>query len=342
MDMDERKRKVLTAIVNLYTAEGEPVGSNLLSQYLDLRVSSATLRNEMAALTRLGLLIQPHTSAGRVPSLEGYRYYMENLMKTERIAPADKQRVDELFGGLNYDTEKLLQGAAAGLSEMTGYTAIATSPHRPDMVVAHYEVLQVGRYSAAIVGVSQAGVVASRVANARRSLTAEDIHLMGLVMNTYLTFVSPRDMTPERTGEMVASLGTRAVDLAPLFTGAVRLLGDMGSSRLYIEGQERLLDYPELDTSLRGIISLFGAHKDMEALITRGNADTQCLFGTEIPGYYLPGLCLLSAKYAAGGGMTGAVALAGPARMDYLKLIPLMKYFTGMLSRAVSTGGKED
>lgn len=342
MDIDERKRKVLTAIVNIYTQQGEPVGSNLLSQYLDLRVSPATLRNEMAALTRLGFLVQPHTSAGRVPSLEGYRYYMEHLMHSERISPADKQRVDELFATLNYDTEKLAQGAAAGLSEMTGYTSIITTPSRPDTAVAHYEIIQVGRYSAAILAVSQTGVVATRVANAKRDLTAEDMKLLSYAMNTFLTFITPGDITQERARELVLALGGRAGELMPVISGAIRLLGDMGVSHLYVEGQERLLDYSELDTSLRGIISLFGDERGLESLITQGSAEVQCVYGAEIPGYYLPGLCLLSAKYSAGGGMTGALALAGPARMDYLKLIPLLKYFTGKLGQTFSTGGKEE
>ena len=117
MTMDARKQRVLQAIVALYGLEGEPVGSSVLANYFDMAVSSATLRNEMAALTKLGLLEQPHTSAGRVPSAKGYRYYLDNLLTDDQpLDRVTRARVDAVFASLDHEPEKLAQGAAKALA----------------------------------------------------------------------------------------------------------------------------------------------------------------------------------------------------------------------------------
>jgi len=343
MQIDERKQKILATVIRLYSADGEPVGSGLLSEYLDLQLSTATLRNEMAALTKLGLLMQPHTSAGRVPSMHGYRYYADYLMSFEPLASKDKQLIDEIFTYLDYELERLLQGAAAAFSEITGYTAMVSSPRQPDFGIVHFDVLQVGRYTVALVGVSQNGAVFMRVANARESLTADDITFLSVFLNTQMTYLSSKDITQDKITALARKLGARAQALLPVLSCAVGLLGELHDPHVYVESLENLLDYRDLDVSLRGIIALFGDKRVLENIITQGGPeDIQILFGEELPAYYLPGFCLLSAQYAAGGGKFGAVALAGPSRMQHTKLIPLLKYFTEKLGQAVAGGGKKE
>lgn len=129
MTMDARKQRVLQAIVALYGLEGEPVGSSVLANYFDMAVSSATLRNEMAALTKLGLLEQPHTSAGRVPSAKGYRYYLDNLLTDDQpLDRVTRARVDAVFASLDHEPEKLAQGAARALAQISGCTAAISTP----------------------------------------------------------------------------------------------------------------------------------------------------------------------------------------------------------------------
>ena len=134
MAMDDRKRRVLQAVVTLYGIDGEPVGSGLLCRYFDSAVSSATLRNEMAALTKLGLLEQPHTSAGRVPSAKGYRYYLDHMDAPAALPAAEKRKIDRLFAGMDYEPDKLTQSAAKALSDWAGFTVVATTPAAPDLV----------------------------------------------------------------------------------------------------------------------------------------------------------------------------------------------------------------
>ena len=140
MTMDARKQRILEAIVAIYSTGGEPVGSGLLASHFDMALSSATLRNEMAALTKLGLLEQPHTSAGRVPSPKGYRYYLDHLLEAPAaiaLSAADRENIDRLFADMDVEPEKLAQSAARALADYTGCAAVATTPQAEDLCIAH-------------------------------------------------------------------------------------------------------------------------------------------------------------------------------------------------------------
>ena len=176
MTMDARKQRILEAIVAIYSTGGEPVGSGLLASHFDMALSSATLRNEMAALTKLGLLEQPHTSAGRVPSPKGYRYYLDHLLEAPAaiaLSAADRENIDRLFADMDVEPEKLAQSAARALADYTGCAAVATTPQAEDLCIAHFEVVQVGRYSAAVLAVTSSGGVRTRVARIHTGLTRQ-------------------------------------------------------------------------------------------------------------------------------------------------------------------------
>ena len=221
--MDDRKRRVLRAIVTLYGADGEPVGSGLLAEQFGHAVSSATLRNEMAALTKLGLLEQPHTSAGRVPSAKGYRYYIDNLLDTGARLPAEEKRqIDLLFREMDYDPERLAESAARALADLTGYCVVATTPKSEDLCIAHYEVMQVGRYTAAVLAVTNAGGVRTRTAKLDFALRPGDAQRLSQALNTYLTFRSAADVREEQMRTAAQSLGSAVY--YPVLSAAVTLL----------------------------------------------------------------------------------------------------------------------
>ena len=189
MTMDARKQRILEAIVAIYSIGGEPVGSGLLASHFDMALSSATLRNEMAALTKLGLLEQPHTSAGRVPSPKGYRYYLDHLLEAPAaiaLSAADRENIDRLFADMDVEPEKLAQSAARALADYTGCAAVATTPQAEDLCIAHFEVVQVGRYSAAVLAVTSSGGVRTRVARIHTGLTREDADEMARLLNSSL------------------------------------------------------------------------------------------------------------------------------------------------------------
>lgn len=336
MGMDERKRRILAAVVSLYADAGEPVGSNLLCNYLDMAVSSATLRNEMAALTKLGLLEQPHTSAGRVPSMEGYRYYIENLLEPETgLTAAEKDRIDRAFEGFDYEPERLAKATAKEISAMTGYTAIATTPKSDDVKVAYFNVIQTGRSNAAVLSVSSVGGVATRVAATERPLTGDDIASITSYLNRTLCFVSKDDINPLTETLLKEGLGAQQA-LWPILAAALRLLQGAGRGKVFIAGQEKMLNWPELEPSLKSCLKLLGNTEELQRLISPTTSRTAVLLGDELEEGKLPGAAIATKRYLAGGGRTGTIALLGPSRMPYFKVLPQLEYFAAKLGTAMT------
>ncbi len=343
--MDERKRRVLSAIVSLYAADGEPVGSNLLRQYFDMAVSSATLRNEMAALTKLGLLEQPHTSAGRVPSMAGYRYYIENLMGQDgqrpQLTDREKQRIDDAFENFDYEPERLAKSAAKELAKLTGFTAVSTTPKSEDVKVAYYSILQVGRCSAAVLSVSSVGGVATRVAVTKQPIDPAQLAQLAKLINSSLCFVAKDDADAELRAALWEALGEDK-NLWPVVTASVRLLQGAGRGKVFVEGEQNLLSYPEMEPNLHGCLELLNRHDELGRLIAPKNDRPMVLLGDDMPGYRMPGVAIVARRYLAGGGLTGAIALMGPSRMNYDRVLPTLDYFAEKLCQSMTGTGKEE
>ena len=294
MAMDARKQRILEAIVALYANDGEPVGSGLLANYFDMALSSATLRNEMAALTKLGLLEQPHTSAGRVPSAQGYRYYLDHLID----APS------------------------------------ATTPQAPDLCIAHFEVVQVGRYSAAVLAVISAGGVRTRVARVDTGLTRDDAANLAQLLNRGLTFVAPQDLNPMLTASMVLAAGER---LAPVVMAACALVTT--GPQACLEGAQYLAKMPDVRQNLGTLLEIFSDNEAAAELIRPEGGKITATLGSDLDPA-MPGACIVSKRYLAGGGLTGSVALIGSTRMEYHRLLPILNYFATKLGQSMAGQGQ--
>lgn len=335
--MDDRKQRVLRAIVMLYGTDGEPVGSGSLARMFDNAVSSATLRSEMAALTKLGLLEQPHTSAGRVPSTKGYRYYIDNLLDMGAALTAhEKRHIDRMFGEMDRDPERLAQGAARALAQLTGCCVAATTPRSDDVCIAHFEVVQVGRFSAAVLAVTSAGGVRTRTVKLGVPLQAGDAARATQALNASLTFRRAADVGE---GEARAAAQALGAPFAPIAAAAVTLLREAQRASIYLEGQENL---PGCTGSVRTLRTLMEFVSDTQALrrcITPRTERTTVLLGAELAEYPMPGVCLMTKRYLAGGGLTGAMALIGSTRMPYRDMVPRLEYFALLLGGYMSGQG---
>ena len=336
MAMDARKQRILEAIVALYANDGEPVGSGLLASYFDMALSSATLRNEMAALTKLGLLEQPHTSAGRVPSTQGYRYYLDHLIEAPDTAPLDEEdrsHIDALFADMDAEPEKLVPAAARSLADLTGCAAAATTPQAPDLCIAHFEVVQVGRYSAAVLAVTSAGGVRTRVARVDTGLSRDDAASLAQLLNRGLTFVAPQDLSPMLTASMVLAAGQR---LAPVVMAAQALVTT--GSQAYLEGAQYLAKMPEVRQNLGALLEMFSDNESASELIRPEGGKITATLGSDLEPP-MPGACIVSKRYLAGGGLTGSVALIGSTRMEYQRLLPILDYFAAKLGQSMAGQG---
>ena len=339
MTMDARKQRVLQAIVALYGLEGEPVGSSVLANYFDMAVSSATLRNEMAALTKLGLLEQPHTSAGRVPSAKGYRYYLDNLLTGDQ--PLDRvthARVEAVFASLDHEPEKLAQGAAKALAAISGCTAAVSTPCAEDLCVAHYEVVQVGRSAAAVLAVTTAGYVRTRVARVRTGLSRENAAALAALLNRNLTFVAPVDLSNRLLAELCSQIDP---ELVPVISAAAAILQDSAQPHVFLGGEQYLLNWPQLEGKVGDILTLLNDEEQAAHIIAPpADRSESVLLGEDLEPQ-IPGLCIVSDRYLVGGGLWGTVALIGPTRMPFQKLMPLLHLFADELGEGMS-GKRKD
>ena len=309
MTMDARKQRVLQAIVALYGLEGEPVGSSVLANYFDMAVSSATLRNEMAALTKLGLLEQPHTSAGRVPSAKGYRYYLDHLLTDDKA-----------------------------LAAISGCTAAVSTPCAEDLCIAHYEVVQVGRSAAAVLAVTTAGYVRTRVARVRTGLSRENAAALAALLNRNLTFVAPVDLSPRLLAELCSQISP---ELVPVVSAAAAILQDSTTPHVFLGGEQHLLDWPQLDGKVGTILTLLNDEEEAARLIAPLDEQNESILLGEDIEPQIPGLCIVSDRYLVGGGLWGSIALIGPTRMPFQKLMPLLHAFADQLGEGMS-GKRKD
>ena len=338
MAMDERKQRVLQAIVALYGLEGEPVGSSVLANYFDMAVSSATLRNEMAALTKLGLLEQPHTSAGRVPSAKGYRYYLDHLMTdTPPLDRVTRSRVDSVFASLDHEPDKLAQGAVRALAQMSGYTAAVSTPCAEDLCIAHFEVVQVGRSAAAVLAVTSAGYVRTRVARVRSGLSRENAAALAALLNRTLTFVSPADLTQRMLSELCAQIGP---ELVPVVAAAAAILQESTKPRVYLGGEHFLLNWPQLEGKVQTVLAALNDEETAARLICPPGEQINVLLGEDLSPQ-VPGLCIVSCRYLVGGGLGGSLALIRPPRVPFTKLMPLLQAFADELGEGMAGKRKE-
>lgn len=332
MDISRRKRLILAQIVALYTGSGDPVGSKILSNFLeDVSVSTATLRNEMAELTQLGLLEQPHTSAGRVPTAQGFRYYVEHLMDVRALSREEREEIQKAVAAMDSDPDRAADEAARYLANLTGLAAITTTPRGGNVQISHFQTFKTGKYNVAILGVTSAGGVKTRVCRLGDELSGERLSALARELNAQLRFVSAEDMNDERAESVRAALGWSEELFAPIGAAVSAIIKSAADVRIYTEGQGKLLAFPELEAHLKDLLELFS---DSDAI--RGylepNEPLKVFVGDESGGGCFGSLGVIVGRYRAQGGRHGALAVAGPVRMNYSWIIPRVSCFRDAIS----------
>ena len=336
MPVDDRKAEVLRAIVSLYTNDGEPIGSHLLSEYMDLAVSTATLRNEMAALTKLGLLEQPHTSAGRVPSSAGYRYYIDHLMGLEPLSGAQKAAIDAAFDTFDCDPSRLIQAAARALSRQTGLLVAAAAPRAEDIRIAHFQLTQVGSSTAAVLAVTSTGGVLTRVARTSCGLNDEGLRLAEMLINRAMAFLTPADASPALLRGLQLAFGSWADALMPIARAALQLVQEAGNPVTAVEGLAYLPEYPETAAALAPLLELGSDTERLARSIIPADDRLTVLLGSDEGSRLPPGIAVMCQRYLAGNGLRGGIAVVGPERMPYHTVGPVLRYYALLLGQAMS------
>ena len=339
MELTERKKKILRAIVDNYIQTAEPVGSKILSAMPGIDCSSATIRNEMADLTQMGLLEQPHTSAGRIPSPAGYRLYVDELMQDYRLSVDETQSLNQAMELKMQEVDKVISQVSKLVSQMTNLPAVAMTAAANAPTVQHYELLMTNPGSFILVVMTSTEVVKNKLIKLPLHCSAEDLKLLSAVLNASLTDLPAEGFTPELLQRVSRSAGAAASLVPVIVDFTTHVLQEQQKSQVYVTGQMKLLGQPEyrdVDKAQEVLSSLDGdALSNLPATLA-DNSKTKILVGPENIARELRDTSVVMTRFDIGDGMQGLIGVVGPTRMDYAQVTARLSYFAENLGRMFS------
>lgn len=327
--LDDRKLKILQTIIKTYLETGEPVGSRTISKYTDLNLSSATIRNEMADLEDLGYIIQPHTSAGRIPSDKGYRLYVDMLMedKEHEITEMQEkmlQKADKM--------EQLLQQAARVLANSTNYATLVSAPTYNRNKLKFIQLSQVDANQIIAVIVMEGNIIKNKIVTVAEPLDNETMLKLNMLLNTNLNGIAVEDINLGMIARLKEQAGIHSGVISDVLDAVANTIQLDNDLEIYTSGATNIFKYPELSDkqSAQEIISAFEEKQQLAELVTQTlasdeNKGIQVYIGSETPVQTMKDCSVVTATYELGQGMQGTVGIIGPKRMDYENVMKTLK-----------------
>lgn len=339
MNLDERKMKILKAIISTYLETGEPVGSRTIAKDSDLHLSSATIRNEMADLEELGYILQPHTSAGRIPSDLGYRYYVDRLMEereSEFINRENEYRQERQKLLQKMDRmEEVLKNVADVLAANTNYASLITTPQIKESKLKFIQLSMVDSRRLLAVIVVGNDTVKNLLMNIEEPLTNDEILKLNILLNSFLQGLTLNDINLELVHTMKVQAGMHASILEGIFNGIVEAIHEADDMEIYTSGATNMLNYPELVSQehTRALLDTLVEKKALVKLVDdtvkhEEKHGIQVYIGNETPVQSLKDCSIVTATYELEEGGTGTIGIIGPKRMDYRKVVNTLKNLT--------------
>ncbi len=338
----ERKKKILRAITDDYISLGEPIGSRTIARKYNLGVGPATIRNEMADLEENGYLEQPHTSAGRIPSDKGYRFYVDALMSIEDLTSGELETIRKEYAVANREIEDLLRITAKIISNISNYTALVLGPQLQKTAFRHIQMIQIAPDEVLVLLVVDPGLVETRVVQIGSAISQRELDDMVSFLNRHLFGLTLREV--ERT--LIEELKKRFFAYNDLVKEAVELLlkglRNKPSERVYIDGVSNILGYPEF-YDLNKAKSLFNLIENEHILSNvlqnaTSTSGVRVTIGKENVREEIQDCSIITATYEVRGQVIGTIGLIGPKRMNYSKVVTLLEYIATGLSETLKKG----
>lgn len=344
MRMDERKSKVLQAIIDDYVSTAEPVGSRTIARKYRLGVSPATIRNEMADLEELGYLEQPHTSAGRIPSDKGYRYYVDCLMQHRDLSPEEEEQIRLVFERKVREFESLIQMTARSLSEATHLTSLVTGPQVSKAVFKQLKLVPLTEDRALLVFVTDTGFVENKVIEVPVEVTLVELERISELLTDNLKGTSVESLRRDTLRQLQNELGRYGALLEQSLEFLVADAENSNRERVYLSGATHMLAQPEF-RDVNKVRALFGALEQedvvVEVLGDPSRTPNLCVtIGEEIKYREMQDCSMVSATYSVGDRTIGRIGVLGPKRMEYAKVVAVVENVTERLTNALSKGFK--
>ncbi|MBR7136846.1 MAG: heat-inducible transcription repressor HrcA [Clostridia bacterium] len=345
--LTDRQRKILKAIIDVYIQTAEPVGSKLLAQSLDLGVSSATLRNEMAELINQGYLEQPHTSAGRVPTHKGYRLYVNELMNEYALTTEDTSELRAALKLRIAEYDRLLAEAGKAVSQLTHYAAVTAKPKLGAAdTIRHVDIIRCGETAYVVVIVTGTGMVRNRMVHLQNEISESELERLRSAVNVILVGVEPSGVTIGHIRKLETAAPASCIELLGQVIAFLKEIADAsGEMEVSLSGAGNLLGYPEyhdLDKA-RELLGFLTGASSAEWLTSSDANPVTIRIGSENSAEPLKDSSLVVARYQLGGGYTGYIGIVGPTRMNYSRIAARLEYFAkglGTLIQDVLPEGK--
>lgn len=334
MELTERKKQILRAIVDSYIRTAEPVGSKTISQLPGMDFSPATIRNEMADLTSMGLLEQPHTSAGRVPSAAGYRLYVDELMQNYRLSMDETKTINQAMEVKMQEVDKMISQVGKLVSKMTDLPAYAVAARSSQRTVKRFDLILAEAGSFILVVMLSDNQVQNKLIRLPLDVSQEDLRLLSAVLNASFTELTADEITSELLAKVTRS-AAGAASLVPVIVDYTVELLKKTHSEVYMTGQAKLLGQPEYHDVEKAQEVLTSLDEDVISNLpaTLSSGTTQILVGPENVAKELKDSSVVITKFDIGDGMQGMIGVVGPTRMDYAKITARLSYFAENLGR---------
>ncbi|MBN7772258.1 heat-inducible transcriptional repressor HrcA [Clostridium aminobutyricum] len=346
MDLNERKLRILQAIIADFIRTGEPVGSRTLSKKYEMGISPATIRNEMSDLEEMGFLTHPHTSAGRVPSDKAYRLYVNSLMQKRELSMEEKRAINNKLHSNISELEKTIQHAASLLSEITNLTSFAMTPDQNEDQLKYINLLAVDEQTVVLMIVSESGKVTNTAIKLRTSYTVESLELLSKSM-TYN--YRGKSISEVLTHDIIRSFQTdiEAMNLLAenIMPNFMKTLENMLNVNLYMDGLKNIFSIPEYNDidKAKMFIELLDKKEDFTKKLIKRDNGVIITIGNENADDMMQECSLITATYHIDGKLVGKIGVIGPTRMKYDEVTSVIEYVTENLSNTFKlTGGNDE
>ena len=330
---DQRKLRVLAAVVDEYILTGEPVGSRAVAARSGINVSAATIRNDMAMLEQLGYLEQPHTSAGRIPTYSGYKLYIEELMPSNSLSEEDKKILDGFIEADLSTTDAIIENASKALAELTDCAAVIKNISPQFSIITKVEVIPTGKRMYVLLLITSTGNVKNKICRLEFDLTHEQLEFFAKYMSENLHGVALDSLSGEMLEKLIEAMGAYMVTLTPLLKGVCELAQGFKSDEIKFTGEKNLLARRDIDAAQ--LVRFFESKNEIQRLLDDSFSDLQVMFG-EGGDFVMRNASMITAKIKKGGVVAGSLGVLGPMRLDYAKIIPYIEYLTDRISYIIS------
>jgi len=343
VEVDERKKKILKAIVQDYIATAEPVGSRTIAKKFELGVSPATIRNEMADLEEMGLIEQPHTSAGRIPSDSGYRYYVECLMDPLVLDEEEKKNINREINSRLDEIQEVLEYTGKLISQVTSLTSLVMSPKSRNNILNKLYFLPYEKGKAIMVTVKENGSVENHIVDIGEDTTLEELQVLANIFNEKLGGTRVQDFKKGLLNEICSELSRKRRMIDGMLGILQRMFEekeDENTERVYLGGILNMLNQPEFKdiNKVKNLFSIFEENSKLIELLhpTQKQKGLNVMIGAENPNTAFKDCSIISATYHINGKQVGSIGVLGPTRMDYRKAISIVDYMTKSLTEILT------